>query len=45
VETERRERGRYRRREGGKETEEINKGEETPGKKNKGRDKRSWVFS
>jgi hypothetical protein len=40
VETERRERGRYRRREGGKETEEINNGEETLGKRNKGRDKR-----
>jgi hypothetical protein len=38
VETERRERGRYRRREGGKETEEKNKGEETPGKRQKGRD-------
>jgi hypothetical protein len=35
VETERRERGRYRRREGGKETEEKNKGEETAGKRQK----------
>ncbi len=39
METERRERGRYRRREGGKETEEKIKGEETAGKRQKGRDK------
>jgi hypothetical protein len=43
VETERRERGRDRRREGGKEAEEKYKGEETGGKRQKGRDREERI--